>query len=365
MNLSIGIIGLPTVGKSTLFNALLKRQAALVANYPFATIEPNIGIVDVPDDRLNGLVTVVQNEFGRKAGEYEVPRKIIPATVKFYDIAGLVKGAHKGEGLGNEFLGHIREVSALVHVVRDFADDNIIRSGSVTPAEDIGVIETELILADMAVLGKLLQTAKSDAKTKDPVQLLRYATLEKLKAGIDKGIPARDIALDDKELKVLTGVNLLTQKPIITVYNVAERDVVANQDTNLEAVYICAKLEADIAMLTDAERADFLAAWGMGESGLDRLIRKGFSVLGLQTFFTAGPKEVHSWTINRGCLAPEAAGAIHSDFERGFIGADVIGYSDLIKAGSYKKAKDLGLIRLEGKMYLMRDGDVVEFRFNV
>jgi hypothetical protein len=361
MNLSLGIIGLPNVGKSTLFNALLKKQAALVANYPFATIEPNVGVVEVPDERLKGLVEVVRNDYGQKMGDREIPQKIIPSTVKFYDIAGLVKGAHKGEGLGNEFLGHIREVSALVHVIRDFDDDNIIRSGSVNPQEDVSTIDTELILADISILDRMLRTAKDDAKSRDAEALLRVAVLDKISLLLNNGKPAREVVLDDKEEKAVRGVNLLSRKPILYVYNVSENNLARSDDK----LYISAKIESEICSLPDSEQKEYLRELGMEEPGLNRLIRAGYRLLGLQDFLTAGPKEVRAWTIKTGFRAPEAAGAIHTDFERGFIGADVISYEDLVKIKSLKKARELGLIRLEGKNYLMKDGDVVEFRFNV
>lgn len=365
MNLSLGIIGLPNVGKSTLFNALLRRQAALVANYPFATIEPNIGVVDVPDKRLLGLVKVVQADYGRKSGDREVPEKIIPSTVKFYDIAGLVEGAHKGEGLGNEFLGRIREVDALVHLVRDFTDENVIRAGSVNPRDDESIINTELILSDLSHIEKILQNAKNEAKNKDPLNILRLETVEKIKQILDLGRPAREVILTDRETLAIKGVNFLTQKPVITVRNVDEKAVSESSTTASSDISLCAKLEAEIASLSDSDRDEFLSEWGMQEPGLNKLIRKGFDILGLQTFLTAGPKEVRSWTIKKGILAPEAAGTIHTDFERGFIGADIISYDTLSGIGSYKKAKEQGLVKLEGKTYSMRDGDVVEFRFNV
>ncbi|MFA5776286.1 MAG: redox-regulated ATPase YchF [Patescibacteria group bacterium] len=370
MNLSLGIIGLPNVGKSTLFNALLKKQAALVANYPFATIEPNVGVVEVPDERLQGLVEVVRNDYGQKMGDREVPQKIIPSTVKFYDIAGLVKGAHKGEGLGNEFLGHIREVSALVHVIRDFEDDNIIRSGAVNPQEDVSTIDTELILADISILDRILRGAKDDAKSKDVESLLKVLVLEKISSMLNNGRPARELVLGDKEEKVIRGINLLTRKPILYVYNVSENNLSkyldqSNQESSHDKLYISAKIESEICSLSENEQREYLREMGMKEPGLNRLIKAGYQVLGLQDFLTAGPKEVRAWTIRIGARAPEAAGVIHTDFERGFIGADVISYIDLMRVKSLKKAREFGLIRLEGKNYFMKDGDVVEFRFNV
>ena len=369
-SLSLGIIGLPNVGKSTLFNALLKKQAALVANYPFATIEPNVGVVEVPDERLQGLCEVVRGDFGDRLGDREVPQKVIPATVKFYDIAGLVKGAHAGEGLGNEFLGHIREVSALVHVLRDFEDENVVRAGSVSPQEDMSTIETELILADLSVVQKVLGGAKDKSKSKDSQELLRFEVVKKLADVLDAGKPAREVVLTDKEEKAVKDLNLLTRKPIIYVYNVSEKYMSKYTDqTTTEPIYnkiyISAKIESEICSLPENEQKEYLEELGMREPGLNRLIKLSYHVLGLQTFLTGGPKEVRAWTVAQGAKAPEAAGVIHSDFERGFIGADIISYSDLIKVRSFKKARDLGLIRLEGKSYVMKDGDVVEFRFNV
>lgn len=370
MSLSLGIIGLPNVGKSTLFNALLKKQAALVANYPFATIEPNVGVVDVPDDRLQGLIEVVQNDFGKRMGEREVPQKVIPATVKFYDIAGLVKGAHKGEGLGNEFLGHIREADALVHVLRDFEDDNIIRSGAINPKEDKETIETELVLTDISSLDRILRSAKDEAKSRGVEAILRVEVLEKLHQALDAGKPARVVDLSQKELDAIRGINLLTRKPMIYVYNVAEDDLsklnIQSQDRNFgDSIYISAKIESEICSLPENEQKEYLRELGMEEPGLNRLIKLGYNILGLQSFLTAGPKEVRAWTVRQQAKAPEAAGVIHTDFERGFIGADVISYVDLMKVKSFKKAKEQGLIRLEGRSYNMQDGDVVEFRFNV
>ena len=370
MSLSLGIIGLPNVGKSTLFNALLKKQAALVANYPFATIEPNVGVVDVPDERLQGLVEVVCNDFGQRLGDREVPQKVIPATVKFYDIAGLVKGAHNGEGLGNEFLGHIREVDALVHVLRDFEDDNIIRSGAVNPEEDKFVIETELILADISSLERILRNAKDEAKTRTPEAVLRVEVLTKIQEVLNQGKPARDLELSEKEQSAIRDIKLLTQKPMLYVHNVAEDRlstlvVQKGQKDSGGENYISAKIESEICSLPEEEQKEYLQELGLEEPGLNRLIKSGYRLLNLQSFLTAGPKEVRAWTVRCDAKAPEAAGVIHTDFERGFIGADVIAYYDLMSVKSFKKAKELGLIRLEGRNYTMRDGDVVEFRFNV
>ncbi len=341
-----------------------------MANYPFATIEPNVGVVDVPDERLQGLVEVVRNDFGQRLGDREVPQRVIPATVKFYDIAGLVKGAHKGEGLGNEFLGHIREVDALVHVLRDFEDDNIIRSGAVNPEEDKAVIETELILADISSLERMLRNAKDVAKTRTPEAVLRMEVLNKIHEILNQGKPARDLVLSEKEQSVVRDIKLLTQKPMLYVHNVSEDRlstlvVQKGQESSYENIYISAKIESEICSLPELEQKEYLKELGLEEPGLNRLIRSGYRLLNLQSFLTAGPKEVRAWTISSGVKAPEAAGVIHTDFERGFIGADVISYDDLMSVKSFKKAREMGLIRLEGRNYNMRDGDVVEFRFNV
>jgi ribosome-binding ATPase len=370
--MKIGIVGLPNVGKSTLFNALLKRQAALAANYPFATIEPNIGMVDVPDPRIERLVEIVKKDFGGREGDRAVPEKVIPATVKFYDIAGLVKGAAQGEGLGNAFLGHIREVDAIVHVVRDFDDENVIRAGSVAPADDIATINTELMLADLNVIDKRLIKLDQDAKSnKTPELLQTKETLQKIKAGFDVGKTSTQLNLSQEELDLVSDLNLLALKPVIFVYNIDEKDLskYGAQNPNInysDKIFISAKVEAEIAAISDElERAEFLNSLGIAESGLDRVIRTGYHILGLQTFFTMGPKEVHAWTIQQGSKAPQAAGKIHTDFERGFISAQVIAYKDLDLCGSEKVAKDKGLVRLEGKNYVMQDGDVVEFNFSV
>jgi len=311
-----------------------------------------------------------------------VPQRVIPSTVKFYDIAGLVKGAHKGEGLGNEFLGHIREVSALVHVIRDFEDDNIIRAGAVNPQEDISTIDTELILADISILDRILGTAKDDARSRDTEAILRVSVLEKIGSTLNAGKPARELILDAKEEKALRGINLLTRKPMLYVYNVSEDSLQSRCEESALAddeasssgllhlarndrLYISAKIESEICSLPENEQKEYLKELGMEEPGLNRLIKAGYKLLGLRDFLTAGPKEVRAWTIRTGAYAPEAAGTIHSDFERGFIGADIVSFTDLIQVKSLKKAKELGLIKLEGKNYVMKDGDVVEFRFNV
>jgi ribosome-binding ATPase len=372
MSLSIGIIGLPNVGKSTLFNALLKRQAALAANYPFATIEPNVGVVDVPDERISRLVEIVRIDFGLKAGDKEIPEKVIPATVKFYDIAGLVKGASKGEGLGNEFLGHIRETDALVQVVRDFNDENVIRAGAIAPEDDIATVNTELILSDLQLLEKKVSHLESELRADRGDKMQNYASaVRKVFEGLNKGVLAKNLSLSDEETEAVKGLNLLTSKPMIYIYNVDEADLSKYSTQNVGdstngKVYISAKIESEIASIQDeTERNDFLKELGITESGLNKLIRVGYALLGLETFFTIGPKEVHAWTMPKGSLAPQAAGKIHTDFERGFISAQIINYKDLDRVGSEKKAKTEGLVRLEGKGYTMKDGDCVEFNFSV
>lgn len=346
MSLSIGIVGLPNVGKSTLFNALLKRQAALAANYPFATIEPNIGIVDVPDSRLQVLYELVEVN-------YHAQPQIIPATVKFFDIAGLVAGAHKGEGLGNQFLSHIREVSAIAHVVRDFTDENVIRAGSIDPKSDIETINTELLLADIQTIDKRLESRKF----KDD-----HPFLARLKSNMEQGIMVKDLEWAEDEQKYIWELGLLSAKPILLVLNVDENNLKQEDEPYIR---ISAKVEAELASFDEKEKKDYLQSLGVEESGLDKIIKKGFEILGLQTYLTAGPKEVRAWTIRKGAKAPEAAGVIHTDFEKGFIKAEIVSFEDLVKVGGWKQAKDKGLLRLEGKEYEMREGDVVEFRFNV
>lgn len=371
MSLSIGIIGLPNVGKSTLFNALLKRQAALAANYPFATIEPNIGVVDVPDLRLAKLAQLVKHEFGHKAGDREIPEKIIPAVVKFYDIAGLVKGASQGEGLGNQFLSHIREVDALVQVVRAFEDENVIRAGSVDPKSDKEIINTELILADLQFLEKRFFKAEADLKkfnTKENIE--KFAVLKKVKDVLDRGTMANEISLTTEEKFLLKDLNLLTLKPTIYIYNISEREL--NKDfthdplvQSKDGIFLCAKIESELSSFEENEKKEYMQELNISESGLDKVIKTGYEILGLQTFLTAGPKEVRAWTTRVGAKAPEAAGVIHTDFERGFISAEVISCEDLLAVGGWKAAKEKGLISIEGKEYVMRDSDVVEFRFSV
>lgn len=365
MSLSIGIIGLPNVGKSTLFNALLKRQQALAANYPFATIEPNIGIVDVPDSRLQKLAEIVKLEFGQRKGDREIPEKIIPAVVKFYDIAGLVKGASQGEGLGNQFLSHIRETDALIQVVRDFTDENVIRAGAIEPKSDIEIINTELMLADLQVLDKKIEHFDSDLRrARTPENLRRMELYTKLQVNLNKGVLAHSVGISMEDQSLLKDLNLLTFKPMIYVYNVDEANL-NKVSTQNDLVYLCAKIESELSSLDDSDSKAYMKEIGIDESGLDKVIKKGFEILGLQTFLTAGPKEVRAWTIRKDAKAPQAAGVIHTDFERGFISAEIISFDDLVKANGWKPAKDLGLIRIEGKNYAMRDGDVVEFHFSV
>lgn len=372
MSLSIGIIGLPNVGKSTLFNALLKRQTALVANYPFATIEPNIGIVDVPDSRLEDLAQFVKTDYGGHGGNREVPERIIPSVIKFYDIAGLVKGASQGEGLGNAFLSHIREVDAIVQVVRDFKDSNIIRAGSVDPKSDAEIINTELVLADLQVLDKRLERMGKEArgvldKNFDQKRILYLRVQEEL----NKGKPVRELKFTEEENFWLQELNLLTAKKMLYVINVDEADLGKSLDQfgqlpkDSESVLISAKIEAELAELPAAEREAFMSDLGITEPGLNILIRKSYELLELQDFLTAGPKEVRAWTIKKGTKAPQAAAKIHTDFEKGFIAAELINFTSLKSLGSWKKAKEVGAIRLEGKEYVMADGDVVEFRINL
>lgn len=374
MSLSLGIVGLPNVGKSTLFNALLKRQAALAANYPFATIEPNIGIVDVPDERLNRLAEIVRVDYGQRQGDRELPEQIIPAVVKFYDIAGLVKGASSGEGLGNAFLSHIREVDALVQVIRAFDDDNVIRAGATDPASDIEIINTELILADIQVIDKKLEKGERELKSDKTAEgIEKYDLLLTVRQALGEGKLANSLNLSTKQKDLLKEYNLLTFKPLIYVFNVSESEAGANIKSihsgvidRYNGIKISAKIESEIASMDDpADRDAFMSDLGLKESGLNQVIRKGFDILGLQVFLTMGPKEVRAWTVKKGSSAPEAAGVIHTDFQRGFISAEIVAYEDLASLGSLKLARDKGLVRLEGKTYIMRDGDVVEFNFSV
>jgi len=349
MNLSVGIVGLANVGKSTLFNALLKKQQALAANYPFATIEPNVGVVPVPDQRLQKIAEITKEEHHMVG----LP-PIIPATVTFVDIAGLVKGASQGEGLGNKFLSHIREVDAICHVVRYFIDSNIIHvAGTPNPESDKETVNTELILADVQTLDKQ-PTPKKSTASKD--ELIKYAAIEKLKRGLNEGKLAKDIELSEEEHIAAKALQLITMKPVFYVANVSENQL---HDTFPEdTIPVCAKIEEELSNLSEQEQKEYLQSLGLNASGLERIISKGYHILNLISFLTAGEKEVRAWTIRRGDTALIASGVIHTDFMKHFIKAEVVSYNDFI---GWKKARELGKTRFEGKTYVMRDGDVVEF----
>jgi GTP-binding protein YchF len=363
MGIQCGIVGLPNVGKSTLFNALTRAQIA-AENYPFCTIDPNVGVVGVPDSRLTELAAIVK------------PERVLPAVVEFVDIAGLVAGASQGEGLGNQFLAHIRETDAIAHVVRCFENTDIVHvAGKVDPIADIEVIDTELCLADLATVEKACERAAKASKTGDKEAIRKRDLLARLREHLNHGRPARSASLTDEDRADLKELHLLTLKPVMYVANVSESgfgnnpylDMVRARAEQQGAVVVpvCAAMEAEIAQLDDAEKGEFLKDMGLAEPGLDRVIRAAYKLLGLQTFFTAGVKEVRAWTVRVGATAPQAAGVIHSDFERGFIRAEVISYEDFIRYGGEAGAKEAGKLRLEGKEYVVREGDVMHFRFNV
>lgn len=365
--MKLGIVGLPNVGKSTLFNSLTKAGAES-ANYPFCTIDPNVGVVAVPDKRLKLL------------GDFYHSKKVTPAVIEFVDIAGLVKGASKGEGLGNQFLANIREVDAIVHVVRCFEDSNVIHvDGSIDPLRDIETIQLELIFSDIEILDRrIAKTTKVARNDKAAAKELEF--LEKIKAHLEEGKPAKTLELENEDEEVwMAGYNLLTWKPVIYAANVSEDDLADDGESNefvqrvrtlaseegSEVFVICAQIEQEIAELDDEEKAEFLEDLGLSESGLEKLITASYHILGLQSYLTSGEDETRAWTIPIGCKAPQAAGKIHSDFERGFIKAEVVNYQDLLDCGSYAGAREKGLVRMEGKEYVVRDGDVILFRFNV
>ncbi len=366
MSLTAGIVGLPNVGKSTLFNAITKQEI-LAANYPFATIEPNVGTVIVPDKRVEVLEKMY------------MPNKTIPTTFEFTDIAGLVKGASTGEGLGNKFLSHIREVDAIVEVVRCFEDKNIIHvDGNVDPIRDIEVINLELIFSDLEIIdNRINKIAKKAQTSKNKDDLIEYNLLLRIKENLEKNIPARKLEFEEEELKILSSFRLITAKPIIYVANVDEDTIMSGENEyvkevreyakkeNTEVVMICAKIESELAELELEEKTAFLKELGIEESGLASLIKSTYSLLGLATYFTVGPDEVRAWTFKKGMKAPACAGLIHTDFEKGFIRAEVMSYQDLIDCGNELKVKEAGKMRLEGKDYLMQDGDICHFRFNV
>jgi len=351
MSFSVGIVGLPNVGKSTLFNALTK-QAAQASNFPFTTIDPNVGVIQVPDERIEQLAKLEKSE------------KLVPTSIEFVDIAGLVKGAAEGAGLGNKFLSHIREVDAIVQVVRFFKNDEIIHvDGSVDPARDMEVINLELMLADLSTVNKRLESLHRDVKSGNKEAIILKSVLEKIKTALDKGHMARTVGLNDEEHRLVKQLSLLTMKPVLYVANIALSPTTYNLSP--EFLPIDVKIEQELSELADSERTEYMKELGITESGLDRLAKAAYKLLNLITFFTAGPMETKAWTIINGTKAPQAAGVIHTDFEKGFIRAEIIQWNKLLEAGGYGPARDKGWLRVEGKEYVMQDGDVSHFRFNV